>query len=186
MRLSLGLLFFEAESHYIKLFMIISMIAAMGTNRAIGKDNDIPWHLPDDFQYFKQTTEGHHVIMGRKNFESLPPRFRPLPNRPNVVITRKDFFDAEGSQVVNSLEEALQIAHENKEPEAFIIGGGQIYQMGLEVADKIYLTEIDGSFDGDTFFPEFDHQLWKETSRLHHPVDEKHKFAFDFVIYEKK
>lgn len=166
--------------------MTISMIAAMGSNRAIGKNNDIPWHLPDDFQYFKKTTEGHHVIMGRKNYESLPPRFRPLPNRPNIVITRREHFDAAGCEVVNSLKEALDIARQNNEPEAFIIGGGEIYQLGLEVADKIYLTEIDSTFDGDTFFPPFNPDEWKETSRIHHPVDEKHKFAFDFVIYDKK
>ncbi len=165
--------------------MKISMIAAMGTNRCIGKDNDIPWHLPDDFQFFKQTTEQHHVIMGRKNFESLPHRFRPLPNRPNVVITRQDHFDAEGAQVVNSLAEALKIAEEAQEKEAFIIGGGQIYQMGLDIADTIYLTEIDGEFNGDTFFPEFDTSVWKETARSHHATDEKHNFAFDFVTYKR-
>ncbi|MFY0608337.1 MAG: dihydrofolate reductase [Cyclobacteriaceae bacterium] len=165
--------------------MKISMIAAMGTNRCIGKDNDIPWHLPDDFQFFKNTTEQHHVIMGRRNFESLPHKFRPLPNRPNVVITRQEHFDAEGAQVTNSLEDALTIASQANETEAFIIGGGEIYQMGLEVAETIYLTEIDGSFDGDTFFPEFDKTIWKEVSRKHHPVDPKHKFSFDFVTYSR-
>lgn len=166
--------------------MKISMIAAMGTNRTIGKDNDIPWHLPDDFKYFKDTTEGHHVIMGRKNFESLPPRFKPLPNRPNIVITRSKSYSAPGAQVVNSLEDALAIAKINGEPEAFIIGGGEIYKLGLDVADEIYLTEIDAAFNGDTVFPEFDKSQWEETSRKHHPKDERHQFAFDFVIYKKK
>jgi len=166
--------------------MIISMIAAMGSNRVIGKDNDIPWHLPDDFQYFKDTTKGHYVLMGRKNFESLPPRFKPLPGRPNVVITRNQSYHAKGADVVYSLEEALKLAETNGEAEAFIIGGGEIYRLGLEFAHKIYLTEIDGDFDGDTIFPEFDKNIWKETSRKHHPVDDRHKNAFDFVIYEKK
>lgn len=165
--------------------MVISMIAAMGTNRVIGKDNDIPWHLPDDFQFFKRTTKGHFVIMGRKNFESLPDRFRPLPDRPNVIITRQQNYQAPGATVVNSLEDALAIAKDQKETEAFIIGGGEIYKMGLPVADKIYLTKIHASFEGDTFFPEFDESRWKELSKEQHPQDERHKFAFDFVIFEK-
>lgn len=166
--------------------MIISMIAAMGSNRVIGKDNDIPWHLPDDFKYFKETTKGHHVIMGRKNWESLPRSFQPLPGRPNIVITRQDEYPLEGATVVKSLEEALQIAKDNGEHEAFIIGGGEIYRMGLEYADKIYLTEINGEFDGQVTFPEFDENIWQEVSREHHPADERHKYSFDFVVYSKK
>jgi len=166
--------------------MIISMIAAMGSNRVIGKDNDIPWHLPDDFKYFKNTTKGHHVIMGRKNWESLPPSFQPLPDRPNIVITRQDNYRPESTQVVQSLEDALEIARKNREQEAFIIGGGEIYRMGLEFADRIYLTEINGAFDGQVTFPEFDKTTWKEVSREHHPADERHKYSFDFVVYSKK
>ena len=165
--------------------MIVSMIAAMGKNRVIGKDNDIPWHLPDDFKYFKDTTKGHYVIMGRKNWESLPHTFQPLPGRPNVVITRQDSYEADGAQVVKSLSEALEMARINNEEEAFIIGGGEIYRMGLEYADRIYLTEIEGEFDGQVTFPEFDQTVWKETSREHHTIDEKHKYAFDFVVYSK-
>lgn len=166
--------------------MIISMIAAMGSNRVIGKDNDIPWHLPDDFKYFKETTKGHHVIMGRKNWESLPHSFQPLPGRPNIVITRQEEYPLEGATVVKSLEEALHIAKDNGEHEAFIIGGGEIYRMGLEYADKIYLTEINGEFDGQVTFPEFDKNIWEEVSREHHPADERHKYSFDFVVYSKK
>lgn len=166
--------------------MMISMIAAMTRNRVIGKDNDIPWHLPDDFRFFKETTKGHFVIMGRKNFESLPDRFRPLPDRPNVIITRKKDYKGEGAEVVSSLDEALNKARQHNEPEAFIIGGGQIYKLGLEVCDRIYLTEIDTELEGDVFFPEFDKSIWKEVSRKHHTADDRHKFAFDFVIYEKK
>lgn len=166
--------------------MKISMIAAMGQNRVIGKDNDIPWHLPDDFQYFKKMTEGHFVLMGRKNFESLPPKFKPLPNRPNVVITRNSGYEAAGTTVVNSLEAAIEEARKHQEPEAFIIGGGEIYKLGLEYADTIYLTEINGDFEGDTIFPEFDKNEWVEVSRQQHSTDERHLFSFDFVIYEKK
>lgn len=166
--------------------MIISMIAAMGSNRTIGRNNDIPWHLPDDFNYFKRTTSGHHVIMGRKNFESLPDRFRPLPDRPNVIITRNRDYRVDNATVLYGLEEALRFAKSNGEEEAFIIGGGEIYSLGLELADHIYLTEIDGAFDGDTHFPEFDKSAWTETSRIHHEKDERHQYAFDFVIYTKK
>lgn len=166
--------------------MIISMIAAMGSNRVIGKDNDIPWHLPDDFKYFKNTTKGHHVIMGRKNWESLPHSFQPLPGRPNIVITRQEDYPIEEAAVVKSLEEALNIARENGEKEAFIIGGGEIYRMGLEYADRIYLTEINAAFDGQVTFPEFDTNIWKEVSKEHHPIDERHEYSFDFVVYSKK
>lgn len=161
------------------------MIAAMSRNRVIGKDNDIPWHLPDDFKFFKDTTKRHHVIMGRKNYESLPHKFRPLPDRPNVIITRQDSYPVEGAQVVASLEAAIEIARNTEEKEAFIIGGGEIYRLGLEIAETIYLTEIDGEIAGDVFFPEFDKSAWKEVERNHHPADERHEFAFDFVTYEK-
>ncbi len=166
--------------------MIVSMIAAMGENRVIGKDNDIPWHLPDDFKYFKETTRGHHVIMGRKNWESLQQQFQPLPGRPNIVITRNNEYQANGATVVSSLEEALAMARQTNEVEAFIIGGGEIYRMGLSLCDRIYLTEIDGTFEGQVTFPEFSSDEWVETSRSHHPKDGRHNYAFDFVIYEKK
>lgn len=165
--------------------MIISMIAAMGSNRVIGKDNDIPWHLPDDFKFFKNTTNGHHVIMGRKNWESLPHQFQPLPNRPNIVITRQPDYHTNGAQVVQTLEEAIEIANSNGEEEAFIIGGGEIYRMGLDISDKIYLTEIAADFEGQVTFPQFSKAIWKETKRVHHPKDERHPFAFDFVEYIK-
>lgn len=164
--------------------MIISMIAAMGANRVIGKDNDIPWHLPDDFKYFKEKTRGHHVIMGRKNWESLPARFKPLPDRPNIVITRQQDYYAPGATVVSSLEEALTLANTNGETEAMIIGGGEIYRMGLQLAHRIYLTEIQASFSGQVTFPEFDKNRWTEVSRVHHSSDDKHLYSFDFVLYQ--
>lgn len=166
--------------------MTISMIAAMAQNRVIGRNNDLPWHLPDDFQYFKSTTAGHYVIMGRRNFESLPQKFRPLPGRPNVVISRNPDYEATGAEVVTSLEEAIALARQNGETEAFIIGGGEIYRLGLGICDRIYLTEIHGEVAGDTHFPEMDLTLWKSVSRVHHPADARHAYAFDFVIYEKK
>lgn len=165
--------------------MKISMIAAMSRNRVIGKDNDIPWHLPDDFKFFKEATKHHHVIMGRKNYESLPHKFRPLPERPNIIITRQDHYPAAGAQVVASLEEAIALAAKAGESEAFIIGGGEIYRLGLAIAETIYLTEIDGEIAGDVYFPEFDQETWQEVARKHHPADDRHQFAFDFVTYEK-
>ncbi|MEM9324864.1 MAG: dihydrofolate reductase, partial [Bacteroidota bacterium] len=155
-------------------------------NRVIGKDNDLPWHLPDDFQFFKDMTRDRHVIMGRKNFESLPHRFRPLPLRTNVVITRqKDYEVPKGVFVVPTLEKALDLARLNGEEEAFIIGGGQIYALGLEHATTIYLTEIQAIIEGDIQFPEFDPKIWHEVQRRKHPSDAKHLHSFDFVTYEK-
>lgn len=162
------------------------MIAAMDKNRVIGKNKDLPWHLPDDFAFFKQKTRGHHVLMGRKNFESLPHKFRPLPDRTNIILTRNPSFQVKGTYVFSDMEEAVAFANQNGEDELFIIGGGQIYSMALDVADRIYLTEIAAEVDGDTFFPEFDPSVWKESGRKHHPADERHKFAFDFVTYDKK
>ncbi len=165
--------------------MIISMIAALGENRVIGKDNDLVWHLPDDMAYFMRTTTGHHVIMGRKNYESIPEKFRPLPRRTNIIMTRQKAYEAPGAFVVHNLDEALKMASTNGESEAFIIGGGEIYKLGLAKADVLYLTEIKASFDGDAFFPEVDFEKWEEISRVHHPADDRHKYAFDFVIYHR-
>lgn len=165
--------------------MIISLIAALSKNRVIGKDNDLPWHLPDDMKYFMQTTKTHHVIMGRKNYQSIPEKFRPLPNRTNIVVTRQQNFIAPKCTVANSIEAALEIALNNNEPEVFIIGGAEIYNQGLASANKLYLTEIEAEIDGDTYFPDFNKSEWREVSRVHHTTDERHKYAFDFVVYEK-
>jgi len=162
------------------------MIAAVAENGVIGKDNDLVWHLPDDMKYFVNKTKGRHVIMGRKNYQSIPENFRPLPNRPNIVLTRQSNFEAKGCVVLNTLEEALKLAEESHETEAFIIGGAQIYKMGLALADRMYITQVHESFDGDTFFPDFDKSIWKEVNREHHPQDDKHPHSFDFVIYERK
>ena len=167
--------------------MKVSLIVAVSQNGMIGKDNDLIWHLPKDMKFFKDTTLGHHVIMGRKNFESIPHKFRPLPNRTNIVITRQSDYKAEGSIVVNSVEEALKVAKSNEENEAFIIGGGQIYKIALEknLVDRIYLTRINGSFDGDTFFPELNSD-WIEVNREDFFQDENHKYDYSFIVLEKK
>jgi dihydrofolate reductase len=124
--------------------------------------------------------------MGRKNWESLPPRFQPLPDRTNIVITRQPDYRAHGAQVVASLDKALKLCEEHEEKEAFIIGGGEIYRMGLPLAQRIYLTEIAGDFDGQVTFPSLNISQWQEISREHHSIDQKHKYAFDFVIYNRR
>ena len=165
--------------------MIVSLIAAVSENRVIGKNNDLPWHLPDDMKYFMKTTSSHYVIMGRRNYESIPEKFRPLPNRTNIVVTRQPGFKALGCAVVHSIDEGLELARRANQEEVFIIGGAEIYRQSLAVASRLYLTEIKAHVDGDTHFPMFDKGQWKEISRVHHPVDHRHIFAFDFVIYEK-
>jgi len=165
--------------------MIISLIAALSKNRVIGKNNDLPWHLPDDMKYFMQTTKGHHVIMGRKNYESIPEKFRPLPNRTNIVVTRQRDFSAPNCTIVNSIEQGLAMAKKAGELETFIIGGAQIYEEGMALTQRMYLTEIQAEIEGDTYFPEIQFRKWKETLRIHHPIDERHKFKFDFVIYDR-
>ncbi len=164
--------------------MKIALIAAMTRNRVIGKDNDLPWKLPDDMKFFQQQTKGHVVIMGRKNYDSLPPKFKPLPNRTNVILTRQENFKAEGCVVVSGLEEALDFARSSGEDEVYVIGGGEVYNQALSQSNRIYLTEIDTELSGDTFFPALGAE-WKEVSRRHHPADERHSYAFDFVTYEK-
>lgn len=166
--------------------MIISLIAAVSSNKAIGKNNDLPWKLPDDMKYFMETTKGHHVIMGRKNYESIPMKFRPLPNRSNIVVSRQPNFKAPGCIVVNSIQHGLDIARNNGELEVFIIGGAEIYKQGLGSTQRMYLTEIDATIDGDTFFPDFEKNDWIETSRIPHEADDRHQYEFDFVIYERK
>jgi len=165
--------------------MIISLIAALTKNRVIGKNNDLPWHLPDDMKYFMQTTKAHHVIMGRKNYESIPEKFRPLPNRTNIVVTRQKDFYAPACTIVNTLGEGITLAKTAGEKELFIIGGSEIYALGMPYADQLYLTEIDATLGGDTYFPSFNKNDWQELSRRHHEVDARHAYAFDFVVYKK-
>lgn len=168
--------------------MIKTIVVAKAKNNAIGKDNDLLWRLPDDFQFFKKVTMGNVVIMGRKTFESLPGM---LPNRTFVIVTRqKDYPAPEGHFVVHSLEAAFELCKVKKQlKQVFIIGGGVIYKEALDKdwVDRMLITEVDATIaEADTFFPEFDANAWKEERRQHHPQDEKHAYAFDFVTYVKK
>jgi dihydrofolate reductase len=158
----------------------ITMIAAAAENNALGKDNQLIWHLSDDLKHFKRLTKGHHVIMGRKTFESMP---KALPNRTNVVITRQKEYTAEDAIVVHSLEAAIATAQDDDRP--FIIGGGEIYRQGLNYADCIELTRVHEDFEADTFFPEIDPAHWQEVWRENHDKDENHQHAFSFIRYEK-
>lgn len=157
----------------------VSILVAYDRNRAIGHGNKLPWHLPADLKRFKALTMGHHIVMGRKTYESIG---RPLAGRANVVITREIGYRAEGSIVVDTLERALDVAQEDKE--IFIIGGAQIFLQMLPFCDRLYATEIDAAFDADTYFPEFDKESWVESSRDHHEADPTHPYPFDFVIYD--
>jgi len=163
--------------------MIKSIIVAKAKNNVIGKDNDLVWNLPADQKYFRNTTMGHYVIMGRKTFESLP---KPLPGRVNIIITRNRDYKKEGAVVFNQLEDAFSFASSQGQQEVFILGGGEIYKKTLETADKLYITEIDEDFDGDTFFPEVNKQVWEEKSRMTYHADEDNAYNFDFVIYIRK
>ena len=160
---------------------MITIIAATGENNELGKDNGLVWHLPDDFKRFKRLTTGHHIIMGRKTFESFP---KPLPNRIHIVITRNKRYRPEGAIVAYSMKKALQLAKEDNQP--FIIGGGEIYKLGMKVADKIELTRIHKAFEADTFFPEIPTEEWKLISEEHHKKDEHHKFTFTYQTFVKK
>ncbi len=162
--------------------MLVSAIVAAAQNNVIGKDNQIPWYLPADLAYFKRTTLGHHILMGRNSFRSIG---RPLPKRTNIVITRDPYFSAEGVLVAHSLEEALGIAFDNGETEAFIIGGGAIYRDSMDLWDRLYLTEVETAPEGDVFFPEIDPAQWRETFREFHPADEKNAFGYTFRILER-
>lgn len=161
--------------------MIISAIAAMSSNRVIGRDGDLPWDLPRDMRYFMRTTTGHHVIMGRTNFACMG--YRPLPNRTNIVLTRDPFFITSSAVVLHSLEEALSYAYEAGETEAFIIGGGQIYTQAIPYLDKIYLTEVMTELPGDTYFPELAPGDWRLDSSRHVDADEKNAYPMRFDVW---
>ncbi|MBT8188198.1 MAG: dihydrofolate reductase [Croceitalea sp.] len=158
------------------------MIAAAGSNNALGINNDLPWHLPDDFKRFKSMTSGHKIIMGRKTLESFP---KALPKREHIVITRELAYQPKfDCTVVHSLEDAIEIAAQDEQ--AFIIGGGEIYQQAMGVANKIELTRIHESFEADTFFPEIDSNVWQLINEVYHPKDERHRFDFTYLTYVRK
>jgi dihydrofolate reductase len=160
---------------------MITIIAAVAENNALGKNNDLLWHLPKDFKRFKEITSGHYIIMGRKTFESFP---KPLPNRTHVVISRQKNYAPEGCIVVDSLENALAICPKNEN--IFIIGGGEIYKQSIELVDKLDITKVHNSFDAEVFFPEIDLNIWKLVSEEFHEKDDKHKYDFSFESYLKK
>ncbi|RMB62827.1 dihydrofolate reductase [Dokdonia sinensis] len=160
---------------------MITMIAAAGENNALGKDGDLVWHLPDDFKRFKKLTTGHHIIMGRKTWESFP---RPLPNRTHLIITRNRDFKAEGAIVVHSMEDALAYAKDDEN--TFIIGGGEIYKMGLDYASHIELTRVHGTFEADAFFPEIPDDTWELVGSETHDKDDRHNYAFTYETYRKR
>ncbi|WP_244915939.1 dihydrofolate reductase [Maribacter polysiphoniae] len=161
----------------------ITMIAAVGENNALGKDNDLLWHLPDDFKRFKQLTTGHFIIMGRKTFESFP---KPLPNRTHIIITRDKNYTVvhEDCIVAHSLEDAIKLTDGDDHP--FIIGGGEIYRQGEQFAQQLEITKVHSHFDADTFFPEIDETIWQLTSSVHHPKDEKHQYDFTYLTFCRK
>ena len=159
---------------------MITIIAAIAENNALGKDNDLIWHLPADLIRFRKTTTGHHIIMGRKTYESIG---KPLPNRTTVIITRNPNYKASGCIVVNSLDAALEIAKEDDSP--FIIGGAQIYKEAIEKVDQLDITEVHYQFEADAFFPEIDTTVWKETKREYFSKDEKNNYNYSFVSYTR-
>ncbi len=160
----------------------MTIIAAISENNALGKDNLMLWHLPDDFKHFKEVTTGHHVIMGRKTFESMGKK--ALPQRTNIVVTRTHNYPCSCVMVVDSLRKAIQIAKRtDKNP--YIIGGGIIYEEAMQWADKLDITLVHHTFEATVFFPIIDPKVWRETSRIFHPKDEKHAFDFSFVTYER-
>lgn len=160
---------------------MFTLIAAVGINNELGKDNAIIWHLPDDFKRFKELTSHHYIIMGRKTFESFP---KPLPNRTHIVITKQQNYAPEGCIVVHSMESA--IAMTQQEQEVFIIGGGEIYILGIAFATKIELTRVTGTFDADTFFPRIDANEWELITEIPHAKDEKHLYNFVYQTYVRK
>lgn len=162
--------------------MMVSAIVAAAKNRVIGHHNSIPWYLSDDLKFFKKTTSGHHVIMGRKSFLSIG---RPLPKRTNIIVTRDAYFTATGCLVAHSIENALGVAYDNGEKEAFIIGGGEIYRQSAELWDRLYYTEVDAEPDGDVFFPELDWSEWKLTTSKSFEKSERNDHNFVAKTFDR-
>jgi dihydrofolate reductase len=166
--------------------MRVALIWAMTRNGVIGRDNDLPWHLPDDMRHFMRTTRGHPVIMGRRTFESMD---GPLPRRTNIVVTSRQDYAPAGVTVAGDLDAALAVARRqcaaDGVEEAFIIGGAGLYRPGLQVADRLYVTRIDAELEGDTHFPEIDWSRWRRLRGDHHAADAAHAYAFDIEVYER-
>lgn len=167
--------------------MKVALIVAMDLERGIGKNNDLMWHLPADMKFFKETTSGHIVVLGRKNYESIPEKYRPLPNRENAVLTRNKFYEADGANIFYSLEDCLKYYSNEEDCTVFVIGGGEIYRQALElnVVDEMYITHVDERYDADTFFTELDLENWESELIMTHTKDEKHEASFKVVKYSK-
>ena len=161
--------------------MKVSLVVAASTNNVIGRDRGLPWHLPDDLRHFKRLTVGKPVVMGRRTYESIG---RPLPDRQNIVMTRDADYVAEGCDVVTSVDEALDAARGAEE--VMVIGGGQVYRDFLPRADRIYLTRVQAEVEGDTYFFDIDRTRWRLVSSEHHDADEKHAYAFDLMVFERR
>jgi dihydrofolate reductase len=157
----------------------ISVICAIAQNRAIGKNNQLLWHIPEDFKHFKETTSGHPIIMGQRTYESIG---RPLPNRTNIIITDDQSYQVEGCVIAHSIEEAIEKASAVDQDEIFFIGGGMIYRQAVPIADKLYLTIVEGEFEADTFFPEYA-EFTKIVSERE-SSDEKHRYKFVELVRE--
>jgi dihydrofolate reductase len=168
---------------------IVSIIVAMSANRGIGRNNDLMWHLPEDMKFFKDKTLGHPVIMGRKNYESIPEKYRPFKNRLNIVISSQNNYSAPDCILVQNLSDALIAAKKNEENEVFVIGGGQVYREALElgVVDRMYITEVDAVFlDAEVFFPDFDKLKWNRELLFEHIPDDRHEYAFRVFEYQRE
>ncbi|MFA6806486.1 MAG: dihydrofolate reductase [Bacteroidales bacterium] len=161
---------------------MINIIVAIAQNNAIGKNNDLLWHISEDLKYFKRTTLGSPIIMGRKTWDSLP--FKPLPKRENIVISRNKDLEIEGAKIINSIEEAITYAKTLEN--CFIIGGGMIYTSALPLCDKLYITKVFKDFEADTFFPEINPKIWILESQSEKQIDEKTNLEFQFLVYKKK
>lgn len=157
------------------------MIAAVAENNALGKNNELVWHLPNDFKRFKELTTGHHIIMGRKTFESFP---KPLPNRTHIVITRQENYNPEGCIIVNSIENAIALCPENED--SYIIGGGEIYNLGLQYADIIEITKVHHTFEADAFFPKINESDWLLVESEENFKDEKHLYDYTYETYIRR
>lgn len=166
--------------------MRIALIVALSDNRVIGRNNQMPWHLPEDLKYFKRVTMGKTILMGRKTFESIG---RPLPGRTNVVITRQRTWQADGVRVVHSLSEGLELATSlsliDANEEVIVIGGAQIYRETLPRAQRLYLTEVHAQIEGDTFFPEISDHEWRETGREDHQPEPANPYSHSFVVLDR-
>lgn len=166
----------------------VCLIVARAKNRVIGRDGDLPWRLRDDMAFFKRTTTGHPILMGRKTWDSFPKR--PLPNRRNIILTRNSDFEAPGALIYSDVSAALAVAQSDAQmnglDEVFVIGGAEIYRQCLPLADRLYLTDIDAEIDGDAFFPPIDESVWRERSAEHFPADGRNNYKFTIRCLDRR